>query len=82
MGFTIFEISSGKPLINGDGLLHFDFCADRAISYILATGAGAAFDATIDLKGQTDGGVLDKKSFINIAREKKKEEVHLPPKAS
>ncbi|KAK6933189.1 Casparian strip membrane protein domain [Dillenia turbinata] len=60
IGFTIFEISSGKPLISGDGLLYFNFYADKAISYILATGAGAAFGATVDLKAQTEGGVLDK----------------------
>ncbi|XP_034703558.1 CASP-like protein 4D1 [Vitis riparia] len=49
--FGIYHVSMGKRISSsGESLLQFDFYADKVMSYILATGTGAAFGATLDLK--------------------------------
>ncbi|KAI5575012.1 hypothetical protein POPTR_010G204700v4 [Populus trichocarpa] len=48
---------------SGDGNLVFDFYGDKVVSYILATGAAAAFGATKELKTQLAGLGGDK--FFN-----------------
>ncbi|KAL9388726.1 hypothetical protein Peur_017331 [Populus x canadensis] len=48
---------------SGDGNLVFDFYGDKVVSYILATGAAAAFGATKDLKPFFSG--LEGDKFFN-----------------
>ncbi|KAK4284154.1 hypothetical protein QN277_001023 [Acacia crassicarpa] len=49
MVLSIFNVVSGKRLINGDFSYQLDFFGDKIISYILATGAAAGFGATLDV---------------------------------
>ncbi|XP_034704239.1 CASP-like protein 4D1 [Vitis riparia] len=55
IAFTIYQVCMGKRLSSGDGLYQFDFYGDKVVSYVLATGVGAAFGATIDLKEASSG---------------------------
>ncbi|XP_034699708.1 CASP-like protein 4D1 isoform X2 [Vitis riparia] len=52
--FAVHYACTGKRLGAHDGLLKFEFFGDKVISYLLATGVGAAFGATFDLKKNLD----------------------------
>ncbi|KAL8051431.1 hypothetical protein ABFX02_06G147800 [Erythranthe guttata] len=47
--FAIFHATTGNRL-GGDGFALVDFFGDKALSYILATGAAAGFGIAVDLK--------------------------------
>ncbi|KAL7147971.1 hypothetical protein ABFS83_06G146900 [Erythranthe nasuta] len=47
--FAIFHATTGNRL-GGDGFALVDFFGDKALSYILATGAAAGFGLAVDLK--------------------------------
>ncbi|KAH6806307.1 hypothetical protein C2S53_012467 [Perilla frutescens var. hirtella] len=57
--FTIFFVSTGNR-IGGDGLAFVDFYGDKALSYLLATGAAAGFGLTVDLNRGGSNGFLNK----------------------
>ncbi|KAL7147972.1 hypothetical protein ABFS83_06G147000 [Erythranthe nasuta] len=62
--FTIFHATTGNRL-GGDGFALVDFYGDKALSYVLATGAAAGFGLAVDLKRI---GVNDPThSFLNKA---------------
>ncbi|XP_011069377.1 CASP-like protein PIMP1, partial [Sesamum indicum] len=63
--FTIFQVSTGNRL-GGDGFTLLDFYGDKALSYMLATGAAAGFGLTVDLN-RGSGSDSDTKSFLNKA---------------
>ncbi|XP_011028144.1 PREDICTED: CASP-like protein 4D1 [Populus euphratica] len=52
--FAIHHVSLGKRVINHVSLLYFDFFGDKVILSLLATGVGAGFGATSDLKENLD----------------------------
>ncbi|XP_059627742.1 CASP-like protein 4D1 [Cornus florida] len=52
--FAIYHVSMGKRLVKHGGFLHFDFYGDKVLLSLLATGVGAAFGATLDLKKRMD----------------------------
>ncbi|KAI3470714.1 hypothetical protein Pfo_027377 [Paulownia fortunei] len=62
--FTIFQVSTGNRL-GGHGLVYVDFYGDKAVSYILATGAAASFGMTQDLNSLIDVKNLGISHFIN-----------------
>ncbi|XP_022875697.1 CASP-like protein 4D1 [Olea europaea var. sylvestris] len=47
-------VISGKPLWKSPGFLVYDFLGDKVLLSLLATGVGAAFGATLDLKKNLD----------------------------
>ncbi|PIN20830.1 hypothetical protein CDL12_06468 [Handroanthus impetiginosus] len=61
--FTIFYVTTGTRF-GGDGLAFLDFYGDKVFSYLLATGAGAGFGLTVDLKQNDDS---ETNSFLNKA---------------
>ncbi|XAR64501.1 hypothetical protein NMG60_11024873 [Bertholletia excelsa] len=61
---AIQRVTGGKPLSNSARLLQFDFYGDKVLLCLLATGVGAAFGATVDLKKNL-GTKLD--SFFDTA---------------
>ncbi|KAL7108988.1 hypothetical protein ACP275_06G148100 [Erythranthe tilingii] len=62
--FTIFHATTGNRL-GGDGFALVDFFGDKALSYVLATGAAAGFGLSVDLKRL---GVSDPEhNFLNKA---------------
>ncbi|KAL0349202.1 UNVERIFIED_CONTAM: CASP-like protein PIMP1 [Sesamum angustifolium] len=63
--FTIFQVSTGNRL-GGDGFTLLDFYGDKALSYMLATGAAAGFGLTVDLN-RGFGSDSDTQSFLNKA---------------
>ncbi|KAK6145340.1 hypothetical protein DH2020_022160 [Rehmannia glutinosa] len=63
--FTIFFVTTGNRL-GGDGLALIDFYGDKALSYMLATGAAAAFGLTVDLN-RLPGNDSDTQDFLNKA---------------
>ncbi|KAG5237588.1 hypothetical protein OIU76_012358 [Salix suchowensis] len=50
VALTLNHIVKRNAETSGDGNLVFDFYGDKVISYLLATGAAAAFGATNDMK--------------------------------
>ncbi|XAR64502.1 hypothetical protein NMG60_11024874 [Bertholletia excelsa] len=48
------RVTGGKTLPNSARLLQFDFYGDKVLLSLLATGVGAAFGATVDLKKNFD----------------------------
>ncbi|KAG8382652.1 hypothetical protein BUALT_Bualt05G0099600 [Buddleja alternifolia] len=58
--FAIYYMKTKKHLINHYGFLKFEFYADKLVTLFLATGAGAAFGATLDMKKY----VLDSESKV------------------
>ncbi|KAL8145696.1 CASP-like protein 4D1 [Apium graveolens] len=63
--FAIYHVTSGNRINGGDALYFFDFYGDKLISYLLATGTGAGFGVTVDLKDANSVSALDK--FFNKA---------------
>ncbi|KAF5729588.1 RecName: Full CASP-like protein 4D1 Short RcCASPL4D1 [Tripterygium wilfordii] len=64
IGFMLYNVVTGNRLMAGDRNLLFDFYGDKVISYLLATGAAAAFGSTKDMKPLFSGsGDVDK--FFN-----------------
>ncbi|KAI3470717.1 hypothetical protein Pfo_027380 [Paulownia fortunei] len=63
--FTIFYVSTGNRL-GGDGLTLVDFYGDKALSYMLATGAAAGFGLTVDLN-RAPGNDSATDRFLNKA---------------
>nr|XP_043614457.1 CASP-like protein 4D1 [Erigeron canadensis] len=55
--FALYYVVKEKRLIQHSCLPEFDFYADKLISYILATGVGAGFAASLELKQVTDSMV-------------------------
>ncbi|KAL7163232.1 hypothetical protein ACSBR2_039348 [Camellia fascicularis] len=53
--FAIHHAIVGKPLTKRECLLQFEFYGDKVLLSLLATGVGAAFGATLDLKRNLDG---------------------------
>ncbi|XP_022875693.1 CASP-like protein PIMP1 [Olea europaea var. sylvestris] len=51
---SICLVVSGKPLWKSPGFLVYDFLGDKILLSLLATGVGAAFGATLDLKKNLD----------------------------
>ncbi|KAL2512715.1 CASP-like protein 4D1 [Abeliophyllum distichum] len=47
-------VISGKPLWKNPGFLMYDFLGDKVLLSLLASGVGAAFGATLDLKKNLD----------------------------
>ncbi|XP_057789141.1 CASP-like protein PIMP1 [Salvia miltiorrhiza] len=64
IAFTIYFVSTGNRL-GGNGLMFLDFFGDKALSYLLATGAAAGFGLTVDLN--RIGFESDVKDFLNKA---------------
>ncbi|KAM6582554.1 hypothetical protein CsatB_009556 [Cannabis sativa] len=62
LAFTIFSVISGS-----EGNLIFDFYGDKIISYVLATGAGAGFGVTNDMKQLLELGNFFEKSYASIS---------------
>ncbi|KAI3453218.1 hypothetical protein Pfo_009881 [Paulownia fortunei] len=52
--FSIHQVRSGKSLVNHASLIVFEFLGDKVVLSLLATGVGAAFGATLDLKTNMD----------------------------
>ncbi|KDP38184.1 hypothetical protein JCGZ_04827 [Jatropha curcas] len=52
--FAIYHISTGKRLIKNVAAIYFDFFSDKVILCFLASGVGAGFGATYDLKENLD----------------------------
>ncbi|XP_071709933.1 CASP-like protein 4D1 [Rutidosis leptorrhynchoides] len=52
--FAVYYAYKEKRLIRHSCLPEFDFYADKLVSYILATGVGAGFAASMELKEYTD----------------------------
>ncbi|XP_031249326.1 CASP-like protein 4D1 [Pistacia vera] len=48
--FALYHASKGKRLIRNRCLLEFDFFGDKIIAFLLATGVGAGFAVTFELK--------------------------------
>lgn len=63
--FTIFHVSTGNR-IGGEGLYQLDFYGDKAISYLLATGAAAGFGLAVDLN-RLPGNDSPTKDFLDKA---------------
>ncbi|KAM7499262.1 hypothetical protein LguiA_023676 [Lonicera macranthoides] len=64
IAFTIYQVSTGNRL-GGDGIYLFDFYGDKLISYVLATGTGAGFGVTKDLKAGFAGTSSSIDEFFN-----------------
>ncbi|WOH02556.1 hypothetical protein DCAR_0521945 [Daucus carota subsp. sativus] len=64
--FTIYHVTTGNR-IAGDALYIFDFYGDKLISYLLATGTGAGFGVTVDLKDANSGTNTGIDKFFNKA---------------
>ncbi|KAJ4846854.1 hypothetical protein Tsubulata_041982 [Turnera subulata] len=61
---TLYYITTGNRLMSDDNNLQFDFYGDKVVSYVLLSGAAAAFGATKDMKPLFSGsGDVDK--FFN-----------------
>ncbi|KZV46415.1 hypothetical protein F511_23621 [Dorcoceras hygrometricum] len=54
LSLAIYEVGSGKKIPYPQFLLIFAFIGDKVILCLLATGAGAGFGATLDLKSKID----------------------------
>ncbi|KAI5670703.1 hypothetical protein M9H77_11067 [Catharanthus roseus] len=65
IAFAIFLVSTGNTVANG--LVLFDFYADKAASYLLATGAAASFALTHYLKNQVGTSSNKEDKFLNMA---------------
>ncbi|KAL8520758.1 hypothetical protein ACS0TY_011345 [Phlomoides rotata] len=48
--FAIYYMKTKKHLINNYRFLEIDFYADKVVAFVLATGVGAAFGVTVDMK--------------------------------
>ncbi|PIM97388.1 hypothetical protein CDL12_23106 [Handroanthus impetiginosus] len=48
--FAMYYMRTKKHLINHLGFLKFEFYADKIMAFVLTTGAGAGFGATVDMK--------------------------------
>ncbi|KAK9118144.1 hypothetical protein Scep_016237 [Stephania cephalantha] len=53
--FSIYHVSSRKPMVVSDGLPLFTMFGDQVISYLLATGAAAIYGVSVDPKKFVDG---------------------------
>ncbi|KAI3453216.1 hypothetical protein Pfo_009879 [Paulownia fortunei] len=65
--FAIYYMWKKKHLINSFGFLQFDFYADKIMALLLATGVGAAFGATLDMKKYTDDSESKIQDFLTMA---------------
>ncbi|KAI3453217.1 hypothetical protein Pfo_009880 [Paulownia fortunei] len=64
--FAIYYVRKKKHLINSFGFLKFDFYADKIMAFLLATGAGAAFGATLDMKKYTGDSNSKIQDFLTM----------------
>ncbi|OMO58962.1 hypothetical protein CCACVL1_25207 [Corchorus capsularis] len=67
IAFSIYHFVKGNPLIIGNGGFIVDFCGDKVMSYVLATGSAAGFGATKDLKALADARGLDFDDYFDKA---------------
>ncbi|KAI9156232.1 hypothetical protein LWI28_002752 [Acer negundo] len=64
IAFSIHYICTDNHITTENGILTFDFYGDKIVSYILATGAGATFGVTRDVKSVVEAlGDTEEKFF-------------------
>ncbi|KAL2233239.1 UNVERIFIED_CONTAM: CASP-like protein PIMP1 [Sesamum indicum] len=64
--FALYFMLKKKHLITSYGFLKFNFYADKAMTVLLATGAGAAFGATMDIKKYAGDRIPKLQDFLTV----------------
>ncbi|KAF2305707.1 hypothetical protein GH714_007693 [Hevea brasiliensis] len=69
MADTCYHVSAGKHLVGYGGLIYFNLFSDKVVLSLLASGVGAGFGATYDLKKNLDNldDILQKLGYKTIA---------------
>ncbi|KAL8488522.1 hypothetical protein ACS0TY_024703 [Phlomoides rotata] len=67
--FAIYNVAQGKRLIRNGSLQEIDFFGDKVIALLLATGVGAGFGVTFELKRSFDDDDFDskEKKYLDMA---------------